>query len=153
MSTQSVENKAQFYWCFIPSGTLSMDSGLVCPRDQFQSVTREDTAKQKTKELVLIAMLSLSRLSLPSSFNLFVRRAAAHFWSTVICLCQTPKRLRNEEGHMKRGWVTVAAVCNHTHTETVTAESRRTSSPVNPLHHPFSFANSVSPYQPLQKHG
>lgn len=59
-----------------------MDSGLPCPRDQFQSVTREDTAKQKTKELVLIAMLSPSPslpLSLPPSFNLFVRRAAAHF--------------------------------------------------------------------------
>ena len=52
-----------------------------------------------------------------SSFNLFVRRAAAHFWSTVVCLCQMPKRLRNEEGHMKRGRVTVATVCNHMHTQ------------------------------------
>lgn len=88
-------------------------------RDQFQNVTWEDTAKQKTKGLVLIAMLSL-RLSLSiypsSSFNLFVHcTAAAHFWSTVVCLCQMPKRLRNEEGHMKRGRVTVATVCNHTH--------------------------------------
>lgn len=51
-----------------------------------------------------------------SSLNLFVHRAAAHFWSTVVCLCQMPKRMWNEEGHMKRGRVTVAMACNHTHT-------------------------------------
>ena len=104
--------------------------------DQFQSVTREDAAKQKTKEPVLIAAVAVSLcLSLhtppppppPLSLNLFVRRAAARFWSTVVCLCQTPKRRRNEEGHMKRGRVTVATVCNHnhTHTQSVTTESCR----------------------------
>lgn len=36
------------------------------PQDQFQGVTREDTAKQKTKELHLIAVVSL-RLSLTIS--------------------------------------------------------------------------------------
>lgn len=49
--------------------------------------------------------------------------AAAHFWSIVVCLCQMPKRLQNEEGHMKRGWVTVVRVCNHTHTKTVNTQS------------------------------
>lgn len=86
---------------------------------QFPSVTREDTAKQKTKEQISIARFSLS-LSLLLSTCLLGgreggREAAAHFWNIVVCLCQTPKRLWNEEGHMKRGRVTVATVCNHTH--------------------------------------
>lgn len=76
--------------------------------------------------------LSLS-ISPSSFFNLFVRRAAAHFWSTVVCLCQMPKRLQNEEGHMKRDRVTVATVCNHTHTHraTVIAKSCIESVPAN----------------------
>lgn len=129
-------------------------------RDQFQSVTRENTAKQKTKELVLIAMLSLClslSISPSSSFNLFVRRAAAHFWSTVVCLCQMPKRLRNEEGHMKRGRVTVASVCNHKHTHTQKLSTLNLADsplPVNPLHLPFLWKPSFR-YQPLPlwKHG
>lgn len=74
----------------------------------------------------------------PSSFNLFVCRAAAHFWSTVVCLCQMPKRLLNEERHLKRGRVTVNVVCNRTHkthAQTVTTGSCRESLPMNPLYH------------------
>lgn len=86
--------------------------------EQFQSPT-EDAAKQKTKELDDCNTLSISPSS-SSSFNLFVRQAAAHFWSTVVCLCQMPKRLWNEEGQMKRGWVAAAVVCNRMHAHTRT---------------------------------
>lgn len=86
--------------------------------DQFQSPTEEDAARQKTKELDDCNTLSISPSSSSSSFNLFVRQAAAQFWSTVVCLCQMPKRLWNEEGQMKRGWVAAAVVCDHARART-----------------------------------
>lgn len=46
-------------------------------REQFQSPNEEDAAKQETKERDDCNTLSISPSS--SSFNLFVRQAAAHF--------------------------------------------------------------------------
>lgn len=95
-----------------------MKSGPVRSEINFKAPRRWTQPNRKQRNSV-IAMLSL-HLSLsisPSSFNLFVRRAAAHFWSTVVCLCQMPKRLQNEEGHMKRGrWLWLWCVTTHTHT-------------------------------------
>lgn len=54
-----------------------------------------------------------------------------------------PKRLRNEEGHMKRGRVTVAAVCNRTHTQKLSALDLADGPlPVNPLHPPLPTTGS-----------
>lgn len=105
--------------------------------EQFQSPTEEDAVIRKTKERDDCNTLSISPSS--SSFNLFVRQAAAHFWSTVVCLCQMPKRLWNEEGQMKRGWVAVAVVCNHMHAHTHTLSLQ------NPADSPQQWSLSIIP--------
>lgn len=67
-------------------------------------------AKQNNKRLWesrLWSFFSLSHtitLTLPAALGVIqpvCAWAAGHFWSTIVCLCQTPKRLWNEEGHMK----------------------------------------------------
>lgn len=112
---------------------IGLVPGLRSAEQVWEQIQEEGAVKQKTKKILDYNTLSISPSSSP--FNLFVRQAAAHFWSTVVCLCQMPKRLRNEEGQMKRGWVEAAVVCNrmHAHTHTVTAQS----GPLIPPYHPL----------------
>lgn len=155
-STWLVEYKAQFYWCFISSGTISMDSGLVCPEINFKA-SRERTQpnrKQRNRSWLQCFFSVSPSTSLPPPLSTCLcTRAAAHFWGTVVCLCQMPKRLQNEEGHMKRGRVTVATVCKPTHTHTHTQKLSPLNLadsplPMNPLHHPFPYKSSLL-HQPI----
>lgn len=118
---------------------LSQDSGLLHSENNFKAPAEENAAKQKTKELDDCNTLSISPSS--SSFNLFVRQAAAQFWSAVVCLCQMPKRLWNEEGQMKRGRVAVAVVSNHMHVHART----HTMSLQNPADSPHQWSLSIVP--------
>lgn len=123
------------YWYFISSGTVSMDSALAHPKINLKHHAKEHSQTENKGT-------SLDCKALPPP-NLFVWQTAAHFWSTVICLCQTTKRLQNEEGCMKRGQLTVAAMFNHTQTQK--RKNCHHWIPENvPLHHPFLFKSTLN---------
>lgn len=92
--------------------------------DQFQSVTREDTAKEKTKELLLIAMLFFPSVCLSSSLppppppstclcaGLLLISEAPSF---VFVRCRKDSRMKRDTWRGD-GWLWLWHITTHTHT-------------------------------------